>query len=126
MSLEPGAWTLDPGAWSLEPRTNACAPVCGFLPTLDNGVATFNNLTLLQQIAATLITEEDQQSHHRLDHFLQALAPFQEMALVNSAHHAENSHISFNELKLEYIMDFLKMREATGHHERVGALPATN
>ena len=81
---------------------------------------------LPQQIAATLITEEDQQSHQRLDHFLWAPAAFWEMALVNSAHYADNSHVLFNELKLGHIVEFLKMREATGHHERVGILPATN
>ena len=92
-----------------EPRANACTCLCGFLPTLPNGVTIFNNLTLPQQMAAVLITEEDQQTHQRLEHFLWAPAAFREMALVNSAHHADNSHILFNELKLGHIVNFLKM-----------------
>ena len=83
--------------------------VVGFLPTIPSGVATFNNLTLPQQMAVVLIAEEDQQTHQRLERFLRAPVAFWEMALVNSAHHADNSHILFNELKLGHIVNFLKM-----------------
>ena len=67
--------------------------VVGFLPTIPSGVATFNNLTLPQQMAVVLIVEEDQQMHQRLERFLRAPVAFWEMALVNSAHHADNSHV---------------------------------
>ena len=44
-------------------RSTACIGVVGFLPTIPNGVATFNNLTLPQQMAEVLIAEEDQPTH---------------------------------------------------------------
>ena len=100
--------------------------VVGFLPTIPSGVATFNNLTLPQQMAVVLIAEEDQPTHQRLERFLRAPVAFWEIALVNSAHHTDNSHILFNETQLGHIVNFLKYEEATGHHERVGHLPATN
>ena len=90
-------------------RSTACMGVVGFLPTIPSGVATFNNLTLPQQMAVVLIAEEDQPTHQRLERFLRAPVAFWEIALVNSAHHTDNSHILFNELKLGHIVNFLKM-----------------
>ena len=74
-----------------EVRSTTCMDVVRFLPTIPNGVVTFNSLPLTQQIAAILIMETDQQSHQRLEGFLRAPVAFRELALVNSAHHAENS-----------------------------------
>ena len=83
--------------------------VIRFLPSIPNGVATFNSLPLIQQIAAILIVETDQQSHQRLEGFLRAPVAFRELALVNSAHHTENSLILFNEMELGQIIHFLQI-----------------
>ena len=106
-----------------EARGPTCIDVVRFLPTILNGVVTFNSLLLTQQIAAILIMETDQQSHQRLEGFLRAPVAFRELALVNPAHYAENSLILFNEMDLGHIVRFLQIQEAMGHQERVGALP---
>ena len=64
-------------------RSTAGIRVVRFQPTLPNGVAIFNSLTLTQQIAVTLIIDKDKESHQRLGSFLRAPAAFRELALVN-------------------------------------------
>ena len=91
------------------PRGLTCMRVVRFLPSIPNGVVTFNSLPLIQQIAVILIVEADELSHPRLEGFLRAPAAFREAALANSAHHAENSLILFRELGLGHIARFLQV-----------------
>ena len=98
-----------------EARGATCMDVVRFLSTIPNGVVTFNSLLLTQQIAVILVVETDQQSYQRLEGFLRAPVAFRELALVNSAHHTENSPILFNKMDLGHIVCFLQIREAMGH-----------
>ena len=85
------------------PRCLRSMAVFGFLPLLPNGVATFNNLPLMQQIAAILIVDKERETRPRLSGFIRAPVEFREAALANSAHHAENSISLLTELSLGHI-----------------------
>ena len=91
------------------PRCLRSMAVFGFLPSLNNGVATFNSLPFMQQIAAILIINTDGETRPSLSCFTRAPVEFREAALANSAHHTKNSIAVLTELGLGHIAWFLQV-----------------
>ena len=77
-------------------RTNLCTPVLDHLVTIG-GTFPFNGLIQLHQVAAMLIREENN-THVRLEAFIQAHRDQRQVALYNSAHGNENAEILFQEM----------------------------
>ena len=73
-----------------EPRARClrAIEVFNFLPSISNRIMIFNNLSLMQQIAAILIIEMDRKTCPRLSGFIKAPVAFRAAALANLTHHA--------------------------------------
>ena len=102
-------------------RTTLCTPVLAYLATTNQGIAYFNGLYQIHQLAAILLADEEG-SHTRLEHFIQVPPANRHAALFEFHYKNKNAEIVFQEMGLGIITNFISLRASIGCPERLGPI----
>ena len=114
-------WLQRPEGTEAARRTALCTPVLEHLATTKQGMFFFNSLHQAHQVAAILITEEEN-THTRLEHFIRVPPANRHAALFESHYKNENAEIVFQEMGLGIITNFISLQASIGCPERLGPL----
>ena len=96
-------------------------PPCAHLATTNQGIMYFNGLHQIHQLAAILLAD-DENSHTRLEHFIQVPPANRHAALFEGQYKNENAEIVFQEMGLGLITNFISLRASLGCPERLGPI----
>ena len=111
-------WLTRPEGLDAARRTNLCTLVLEHLAATE-GTFFFNSLHQPHQVAAILITEGEN-THTRMDQFIQAPPANRHRALYGSIYSNDNAKIVFPEMQLGIITNFILHRASIGRPERLG------
>ena len=106
-------WLQPPEGMEATRRTGLCTPVLEHLAMTDQGIFFFNGIHQAHQVAAILIAEEEN-THTRLDHFIQVPPANRHTALFEGQYKNENAEIVFQEMGLGIITNFISLRASIG------------
>ena len=102
-------------------RTALCTPVLEHLAMTNQGILFFNGIHQAHQVAAILIIEQEN-THTRLEHFIQVPPANRHAALFEGQYKNENAEIVFQEMGLGIITNFISLRASIGCPERLGPI----